>query len=54
MKKMMITNAVMFATATTAFADIYVTSTGAGNEGGSSWENVYAGIRVAINFGSIC
>ena len=41
---------VMVATcATTAFADIYVTPTGAGNKDGSSWANAYAGIQAAVD-----
>ena len=42
---------VMVATcATTAFADIYVTPTGAGNKDGSPWANAFAGIQAAVDF----
>ena len=49
MKKMLLSFAALFAAATTAFADIYVTPTGAGNKDGSSWANAYAGIQAAVD-----
>ena len=49
MKKMLLTLAALFAAATTAFADLYVTPTGAGAKDGSSWANAYAGIQAAVD-----
>ena len=49
MKKMLLTLAALFAAATTALADLYVTPTGAGNKDGSSWANAYAGIQAAVD-----
>ena len=50
MKKMLLSFAALFAAATTAFADLYVTPTGAGNKDGSSWANAFAGIQAAVDF----
>lgn len=47
MKKMLALVAALFAAATTAFADLYVTPTGAGAKDGSSWVNAFAGIQAA-------
>ena len=41
--------AALFAAATTALADLYVTPTGAGNKDGSSWANAFAGIQAAVD-----
>ena len=49
MKKMLLTLAALFAAATTALADLYVTPTGAGNKDGSSWANAFAGIQAAVD-----
>ena len=49
MKKMLLSFAALFAAATTAFADLYVTPTGAGNKDGSSWANAFAGIQAAVD-----
>ena len=49
MKKMLLTLAALFAAATTALANLYVTPTGAGNKDGSSWANAFAGIQAAVD-----
>ena len=49
MKKMLLTLAALFAAATSAFADLYVTPTGAGNKDGSDWANAFAGIQAAVD-----
>ena len=50
MKKTLLSFAALFAAATTALADLYVTPTGAGNTDGSSWTNAFAGIQAAVDF----
>ena len=49
MKKMLLTLAALFAAATSALADLYVTPTGAGAKDGSSWANAFAGIQAAVD-----
>ena len=49
MKKMLLSFAALFAAATTAFADLYVTPTGAGNKNGADWDNAFAGIQAAVD-----
>ena len=49
MKKILTLAAAMFAALTPAFADLYVTPTGAGNKDGSSWAHAYAGIQAAVD-----
>ena len=50
MKKLLLSFAALFAAATTALANLYVTPTGAGNKDGSSWANAFAGIQAAVDF----
>ena len=50
MKKILTLAAALFAVATSALADLYVTPTGAGNKDGSSWANAFAGIQAAVDY----